>query len=506
MNVSGLNLASGDANDVTIGTNELTIDPSAHNHLAVGESEVIASSFNVVDGNGGRVAQTAAITITGANDGPVVNNLSMTIAEDQVLSDSLLTAATDVDGDELTFSLDSGVNHGSLILNADGTFNYTPAIGYFGSDAFSYSVDDGNGGTDSGTVQLTINNLVDLSGLVFKDLNNDGLFDPDGLDDDLTTHLDNEIGLPGVRMQLWTDDLSFMIDEVFTDADGQYGFDANLENGSYRILQQYDDAATPDDVEDEFLLFGLVDGDESAGSLGGIVNNTLDSNVIATIQVGDPGTSADGLGYDFAEIPASSLQGLVWEVFKSDADAALTEMAIHDVSITLTGTDDRGNSVNESQLTNEDGIYEFVALRPGNYSIQQSQPSSFVVDGQTVNLIDGQDVVGEVEGAITGDNDGGDPPLALVNNRFNNVLMSKTVVSSGGLGSMTINIGNYGEAFGVANHSDVLVMDLLMAVNDQSHNGLLFDTKGDGCLDWGERQLRFDAWIVFRWINWQGYC
>ena len=76
-------MTAGDASGVTVSGNSLTVDPNAYNSLAVGESEVITYSYNVIDGNGGSVAQTATITITGANDAPTVSSaVTATATED----------------------------------------------------------------------------------------------------------------------------------------------------------------------------------------------------------------------------------------------------------------------------------------------------------------------------------------------------------------------------------------------------------------------------------------
>ncbi|MCB1592139.1 MAG: type I secretion C-terminal target domain-containing protein, partial [Alphaproteobacteria bacterium] len=40
------------------------------------------------------------------------------------------------------------------------SFIYTPNAGYFGSDTFDYTLEDGQGGTDIGTVTLTVNEVV----------------------------------------------------------------------------------------------------------------------------------------------------------------------------------------------------------------------------------------------------------------------------------------------------------------------------------------------------------
>ena len=68
----------------------------------------------------------------------------------------VLANDSDADGDALTVSLLSGPAHGTVSLNADGSFTYTPAVNYNGGDSFTYSVSDGNGGTATATVTLTV--------------------------------------------------------------------------------------------------------------------------------------------------------------------------------------------------------------------------------------------------------------------------------------------------------------------------------------------------------------
>ena len=70
LHVAGLALVSGDASGVTVDGDSLTVDPDAYNYLASGESAVIIYDYDIVDGNGGSVPQTATITITGEDDGP----------------------------------------------------------------------------------------------------------------------------------------------------------------------------------------------------------------------------------------------------------------------------------------------------------------------------------------------------------------------------------------------------------------------------------------------------
>ncbi|MGD8478436.1 MAG: cadherin-like domain-containing protein, partial [Burkholderiales bacterium] len=53
------------------------------------------------------------------------------------------------------------VSNGTLVLNADGTFTYTPNANFNGSDSFTYEISDGNGGTAQAGVMLTINPVDD---------------------------------------------------------------------------------------------------------------------------------------------------------------------------------------------------------------------------------------------------------------------------------------------------------------------------------------------------------
>ena len=55
----------------------------------------------------------------------------------------MLANDTDMDGDALTAVLVSGPAHGTLTLNPDGSFTYTPAANYNGADTFTYKANDG---------------------------------------------------------------------------------------------------------------------------------------------------------------------------------------------------------------------------------------------------------------------------------------------------------------------------------------------------------------------------
>ena len=55
----------------------------------------------------------------------------------------MLANDTDPNGDALTAVLVTNPAHGTLTLNADGSFTYTPAGDYTGPDSFTYRASDG---------------------------------------------------------------------------------------------------------------------------------------------------------------------------------------------------------------------------------------------------------------------------------------------------------------------------------------------------------------------------
>jgi hypothetical protein len=75
-------------------------------------------------------------------------------------------------------------------------------------------------------------------------------------------------------------------------------------------------------------------------------------------------------------------------------------------------------------------------------------------------------------------------------------------VDEAGVGAATFNVGDNGAAFGVADGSEVRILDLLKAVNDRATDGLLYDLNSDGDTEDPDEELfRIMANDVFRSIN-----
>jgi hypothetical protein len=74
-----------------------------------------------------------------------------------VIGPSSLTANDfDFDADTLTITGVQNAVHGSVVLRPDGTILFTPTAGFSGQATFEYTVIDGHGSTDTGTVTVTV--------------------------------------------------------------------------------------------------------------------------------------------------------------------------------------------------------------------------------------------------------------------------------------------------------------------------------------------------------------
>lgn len=79
----------------------------------------------------------------------------------------MLSNDSDADGDDLSTSISVAPSNGSVTLSGN-SYTYTPNADFVGSDSFNYLVSDGNGGTDSALVTITVEAS---SGIVYASCN-----------------------------------------------------------------------------------------------------------------------------------------------------------------------------------------------------------------------------------------------------------------------------------------------------------------------------------------------
>ncbi|MGK7900085.1 MAG: Ig-like domain-containing protein [Hormoscilla sp.] len=101
-----------------------------------------------------------ALAPSPANRPPVAANDSATIDAGTTATIAVLANDSDLDGDAI--SLDSFATRsaaGGAVTRSGNSLVYRPASGFAGNDSFSYTISDGNGGTDSATVNVTVESV-----------------------------------------------------------------------------------------------------------------------------------------------------------------------------------------------------------------------------------------------------------------------------------------------------------------------------------------------------------
>lgn len=185
-----------------------------------------------------------------------------------------------------------------------------------------------------------------LCGNVYHDANNNGIYDT------------GESGIAGVTVNLF-DDQGNLVATQITDANGRYCF-TDLVAGNYRIVEQQPT--------------GWLDNLDTAGTLGGTAINPGDEIRAITVWWGD-----EGKEYNFGEILPASISGIVFADANNNCVFEQGEAPIAGVTIRL--FDAQGNLV-ATTTTNAQGEYSFGNLRPGTYTVQETQPAGYLQGGQ----------------------------------------------------------------------------------------------------------------------------
>jgi hypothetical protein len=113
------------------------------------------------------VARVGTLTVAGRtvtitqDAAPTANNDTATTDEDTPVDINVLGNDTEPDGDTLNvISVTQGAN-GAVSINPNKTVHYSPNLNFFGSDSFTYTIDDGHGAQSTATVNVTVNAVND---------------------------------------------------------------------------------------------------------------------------------------------------------------------------------------------------------------------------------------------------------------------------------------------------------------------------------------------------------
>ncbi|WP_246578909.1 Ig-like domain-containing protein [Cohnella xylanilytica] len=140
----------------------VTVDPDGTWTYVPEPGYVGPDSFTVIvdDGKGGTIASTITIDVTDPvvpvppNQPPTVPDYNATTRKNSPITE--VVEGMDSDGDPLTYKKGSDPQHGTVTVDPDGTWTYTPEPGYVGEDSFTVVVDDGKGGTTTATITIGV--------------------------------------------------------------------------------------------------------------------------------------------------------------------------------------------------------------------------------------------------------------------------------------------------------------------------------------------------------------
>lgn len=305
-------------------------------------------TYTISDGSGNSTPVQVSLTITAVNDPPVAVADTYSVNEDSVLNiavaQGVLVNDSDIESSPLTAKIVTQPTSGTVTLNANGSFTYTPNANFFGTDSFTYKSSDGS--VDSTAVGVTIT-VVDQP-------------DPPNAVDDVVTVVVN-----GTLLDVLKNDIanagSSQVLNIQSFTQGASGV-VTLENNQLRYVPRSGFVGT-----DTFTYLAQ----NSSG---------LSDNATVTVTVTNP----DG----------NRISGFVFLDADKNGTRSATEAGVPGALITLTGKTSGGVVVpTKTTLTSNDGSYLFRDLPAGTYEVTQRQPTA---------LKDGKESV-SASGALAGE-------------------------------------------------------------------------------------------------------
>jgi hypothetical protein len=334
------------------------------------------------------------------------------------------------------FDTTTGTDLGTAPLSGGtATLNFQPVVAGQHLLRATYS-GDGNFLSSQGTVALQPVPPASLSGFVFEDFNDDGKLDF------------GEPGIAGVTIHLrGTDDLGHAVDQTMkTSGDGAYHF-LNLRPGSYTIT--------------ETQPAGYTQGIDSVGTAGGILSATDQFFVHLSKGV-------NGLNYNFGERPAAT-----GPVQHGQTGGIGFWHNKHGQSLILALNGGTGTQLGDWLAATLPNLYGRNARSDNLAGKSNAYVAAFYqhLFAQKGVKLDAQVLATALSVYVT--NATLDPTKVAAQYGF--------TVCGDGVGTATFNVGCCGPAFGVANHTTMTVMDLLLATDAQAVNGVLYNGNKHRC-------------------------
>jgi len=313
-------------------------------------------TYKANDGTADSNVATVTITVNTTNDAPVAINDSYTTDEDTALTVAALGVLgndTDVDGDTLTAIQVSNPSHGSLTLNTDGSFTYTPNANFNGSDTFTYKANDGTADSNVATVTITVNAVNDAPVATSDSYTTD---EDAPLTVGATGVLDNDSDVDGDTLTaVKVSDPSN--GSVTLNADGSFTYTSNPDfNGSTSFTYKVNDGTADSNIATVTITVNAANDapvavndsyttDEDTGltvAAPGVLGNDtdVDADPLTAVKVDDPSHGSLTLNADgsFTYTPNADFNGSDTFTYKANDGTADSNVAT--VTITVNAVND----------------------------------------------------------------------------------------------------------------------------------------------------------------------
>ncbi len=332
-----------------------------------------AFTYKANDGTADSNVATVTITVRPVNDAPVAFDEAYTVNEDEVLDvavPGVLANDTDADLDALTAVLATAVVNGTLTLDADGSFRYTPDPDFSGADTFSYVANDGTANSASATVTLTVVPVndppvgVDDAYAVDEDqsltiaapglLDNDTDVDGDTLASGLAANPTNgTLDQPGDGSFTYTPDPDFNGTDTFQYIPRDGTVDGNVTTVTITVRPINDPPVAADDAyavdEDGTLIVEDVPGEDILENDTDVEGDPLTATLVTSTVSGSLNLNANG---SFTYSPDPDFNGI--DTFTYVANDGTDNSNVATVTITINPVNDPPVGVDDAYAIDED--------------------------------------------------------------------------------------------------------------------------------------------------------
>jgi VCBS repeat-containing protein len=336
---------------------QYTFDPGPDfQDLSDGETRQVSFDITVTDDTNLSTIKTITVTVVGVNDAPIALNDTAIISPEgeQVGPIAVLLNDSDAEADTLTV-IEASASHGTVLV-VGNKLKYIPTIGYVGSDTISYTISDGNDGTATAeiAVTLTSSNSAPTLAVGEHDKDNATLTETDAplsasgrlslKDVDLTDTVRTRI----VGLQTAGETLGIAAEDMLSwfTIDGQL---SRAETSKPLIWQFNSPGLNALEVDDTLTLTYQIEATDGAA--------TSTHDVVIAIQGSNDGPEVETNGYVLNKRFGDQTYDLLSLAAPRDAEGTLNFFIESDPAITA--TDGKGNSKTlppEALVIGADGV------------------------------------------------------------------------------------------------------------------------------------------------------